>query len=234
MDVSPWSFSEVMRHQARRAKMTELDVTLTDYFLAVECALFAYLICRQKNCERLFRFWFSLFFGSLSFASLTGGTVHGFFLNEASLGYRILWPLTLIFIGITAFTAWMIGSILFFSKAAKEVLVLAGLTLILYCVIILAVNQTFTVAIVYYLPSAVFLFIALLGLYRRVQTKEVFMGLFGLGLTFFAVVIQQSKIGLHPLYFNYNALYHLIQAVGLFMIFYCAQWLIASKQRIKK
>jgi hypothetical protein len=214
--------------------MTEPDVTLTDYFLAVECALFACLIYRQKNCERLLRLWFALFFGSLSFASWTGGTVHGFFLNEVSLGYKILWPSTMISIGITAFTAWMIGSILFFSKVVKKVLVLAGLAFVIYCTIILTVKQTFTVVIIHYLPSAVFLFIALLGLYRRVQTKEVFMGLFGLGLTFLAAVIQQSKIGRHPFYFNHNALYHLIQAVGLFMIFYCAQWLVVSKKEAKR
>jgi hypothetical protein len=81
--------------------MTEPDVALTDYGLAIECALFSYLLYRRGGQQPL-RGWFVLFFASTGLAAFTGGTVHGFFLDVETKGYAILWPLTLVAIGITA------------------------------------------------------------------------------------------------------------------------------------
>src|SRR2546428_12921361 len=81
--------------------MTELDVALTDYALAIECALFAYLVQRREH---------ALFFGPAAVASLAGGTVHGFFLDVRTLGHAVLWRTTLIAIGVTAACAWAIGA----------------------------------------------------------------------------------------------------------------------------
>jgi hypothetical protein len=40
-----------------------------------------------------------------------------------------------------------------------------------------------------------------------------------LGLTFVAAAVQQARVALHPRYFDHNALYHLIQAAGLYLVF---------------
>jgi predicted Co/Zn/Cd cation transporter (cation efflux family) len=53
-------------------------------------------------------------------------------------------------------------------------------------------------------------------------------GIWGLVLSFIAAAIQQIGIGLHPLYFNHNALYHLIQAIGLFLLFWTARRLVKA------
>src|SRR2546428_4736678 len=79
--------------------MTELDVALTDYALAIECALFTYLVQRREH---------ALFFGSAAVASLAGGTVHGFFLDVRTLGNAVVWRITLIAIGVTAARGWAI------------------------------------------------------------------------------------------------------------------------------
>ncbi len=71
--------------------MTEPDVTLTDYALALEGILFLVLLQRGHARPWGLRSWFSLFFASVSAASLCGGTVHGFFLDEQTLGHTILW-----------------------------------------------------------------------------------------------------------------------------------------------
>ena len=76
--------------------MTEPDVTLTDYALAMEGILFLILLQRGRARSWGMRSWFSLFFASVSAASLCGGTVHGFFLDEQTLGHTILWPTTLL------------------------------------------------------------------------------------------------------------------------------------------
>lgn len=58
--------------------ITEPDVTLTDYGLALECVLFTYLLHQQGHWRNSIRAWFILFFGSVGLAALAGGTVHGF------------------------------------------------------------------------------------------------------------------------------------------------------------
>jgi len=53
----------------------------------------------------------------IALAAAAGGTVHGFFLNESSLGYRILWPFTLVVMGITALAGVHIGTALQFNRS---------------------------------------------------------------------------------------------------------------------
>src|SRR3990172_2225617 len=76
--------------------LTEPDVTLTDYGLAIECALFTYLIYHRRNQQHPLRIWFTLFFGSLALSALTGGTAHGFFLNGGTTGHTILWSASIL------------------------------------------------------------------------------------------------------------------------------------------
>lgn len=70
--------------------MTQTDVTLTDYDLSLECALFSVLIYRQPGLTDHLRFDLVALFSSVALASALGGTVHGFFLDEETIGYKIL------------------------------------------------------------------------------------------------------------------------------------------------
>ena len=81
--------------------MTEPDVTLTDYLLAAEAALFFVLLQRGNVGSARLRTWFSLFFASGLVASLCGGTVHGFLL-EPGWGQSALWLITLLAMGVAA------------------------------------------------------------------------------------------------------------------------------------
>ena len=95
-----------------------------------------------------------------------------------------------------------------------------------YLAIVLFVSRAFVVAIIHYLPAALFLFAAfIMGLRRR---REGFLaaGVAGIALTFLAALVQQSGIGIEALHFNHNALYHLVQAVALFLIFLAARGLL--------
>ncbi len=205
--------------------ITEPDVTITDYGLALECALFTYLLCRGRNRRPPLRTWFALFFCSVGAAALTGGTVHGFFLDERTLGSRILWPVTLLAIGLAALAAWGIGARIQFSgTVARWFSIAAAAEFAVYGVLVLFVTQEFRIAILNYLPAAFFLLGAFFLAYRRTRARSVLVGLLGLALTFVASAVQQSGLGLHPIYFNHNALYHLIQAAALFMIFQGARW----------
>ena len=76
--------------------MTEPDVTLTDYALFVECALFAWLVARVGVRSSALRRWVVVFFGSTALAAVFGGTLHGFFAGETSGVGRGLWALSML------------------------------------------------------------------------------------------------------------------------------------------
>src|SRR5689334_2512467 len=100
--------------------ITEPAVTLTDYGLAIECALFTYLLSSRGDRHQRLRPWFVLFFASASVAALTGGTAHGFFPNVETTGYAVLWPATFLALGVTALAAWAIGARIQFSGAVAD------------------------------------------------------------------------------------------------------------------
>jgi hypothetical protein len=212
--------------------MTEPDVTLTDYALVIECAALAYLVYRQGGQQQSLSNWFALFFGSIGLAALTGGTVHGFFLDEESIGYRILWPATLIAGGLAALSTWTVAAYIQFSKViARWISFVAIVEFAGYSVLVLLVTQEFWIVIVNYLPATIFLLAVFLRKYLLGRESQLLAGTVGLLFTFAAAGVQQGQVALHPVYFNHNALYHLIQAVALLLIFWSARSLVSSRRR---
>ena len=90
--------------------MKEVDVTLTDFAVALEAAIFLVLLAARPGPASALRRWFIAFFGSVGAASLFGGIVHGFFPNGTTSGSAILWRATLIAMGVTAISMWAIGA----------------------------------------------------------------------------------------------------------------------------
>jgi hypothetical protein len=204
--------------------MTEPDVALTDYAVALECACFAYSLWRSRKAPGPLSFWFITAFLATAVAGLAGGTVHGFFNPPGSVGHGILWPLGLVMIGVAALAFANIAAALRFTGTAVLAISRAAFFLFLfYCVVIVFFNDQFKVAIVAYLPAVLFLGWVFLERYRQTRRPAFAWGLAGIGITLLAAVVQQARIALHPRYFNHNALYHTLQAAGLFMIFLTAR-----------
>jgi hypothetical protein len=207
--------------------MTEPDVTLTDYGLFAECAAFAWLIARRPSGAGTLRRWTVLFFVFTALAALFGGTVHGFFAAETDGIGRALWKLSMLAIGATALAGWAVGARLLFTSqvADRLVRIAAGLTAT-YAGVILFVSDAFWIAVAGYLPAAALLFVGFLRSARR-RLRWATQGAWGLALTFGAAAIQQFRIAIHPVYFNHNALYHLVQAVALALVFLACRGLLA-------
>ncbi len=94
--------------------MTEPDVALTDFALALESAAFVAILWRSGGPSKQLKFWLLLYFAAASVASLCGGLVHGYFLEPGTFGRAILWPAALLAIGVNALAAWGIGALLLF------------------------------------------------------------------------------------------------------------------------
>jgi hypothetical protein len=200
--------------------MTQVDVSLTDYGLAAECLCFSWLFAPLRKSASPLPRAFMAFFFSIALAAAAGGTVHGFFLDESSLGYRLLWPFTLIVMGITGWSGVYIGALLQFTNAAVLRIDRAAMAVfVAYFLVVLFVRRDFLVAILDYLPALIFVGAAFLLAYRRTGRLASLAGFLGICTILFAALAQQAKLGIHPRYFNYNAVYHVLQAVALWMLF---------------
>ncbi|MCL0105437.1 hypothetical protein M1N90_01610 [Dehalococcoidia bacterium] len=172
--------------------------------------------------------WFSILFSSVGLAAFIGGTVHGF-VHENTLAHKILWRGSIICIGISALSAWIIGANIIFPPVTRKIiLVLVSINFTIYFSYVVLFNQSFGVAVVNYLPSAIFLLIVFANVYRRSLDRLALFALIGFIFTFVAAGIQQLEISLHTKYFNHNALYHVIQAGGLYLIFLGSKYLVKS------
>ena len=200
--------------------MIQLSVTLTDYALALECFIFAWLFYNAENLVSSFNRWVVLFFVSVAIASLVGGTVHGFLLEETTFVYKFFWSFLVLVIGVTTLSGLSIGAkILMTPELSKLVIWAAFLKLGIYFGVVLFINNAFWIAIVDYLSAALFLLVAFITIAYRQRSLELSLGAWGMVLVFVGAVLQQKQVSIHPIYFNYNSLYHVLQGIALAMVF---------------
>jgi hypothetical protein len=207
--------------------VTEPDVALTDYALAVESGILAALLLGEPSARPDLQRWFVVFFGAIGTAATLGGTVHGFFAPRRSPLGTVLWRGALMAIGLAAGSAWLLGAALLWGHAPDSTflgIVAAGF--VAYAVVVLAVTDAFWVAVASYLPPTGFLMFAYWNAFRSDPAGAFAIGFAGLALTMAAGLAQQLRIGIHPIYFNHNAVYHAVQAAALLMIFWSAQYLV--------
>ena len=89
---------------------------ITDYLLALACAVFAILTLRTESSHAALPVWF-MAFTTGAIAALLGGTFHGFRVQLAGKGKGI-WEFTLILIGASA--AFMIAGAIVSSVSRGE------------------------------------------------------------------------------------------------------------------
>jgi hypothetical protein len=207
--------------------MTQPDVALTDYAVALECIVLIIFLPRGGVSAEGLRCWFTVFLCSICAASVCGGTVHGFFLDKRTLGYAILWPATLLAMGVTALATWaIVANLLFPQRVVRWVLVAGGIQYALYSIAVLFLIQEFWVAMVDNLPAILFLMLALGITYQREKHWRLLLAAAGPALVLIAAALQYLRVGVDPVYFDYNALYHVLQGVAIFLFFQGVRWLL--------
>ncbi len=195
------------------------DVAITDFLLCIEALTFAFLLHRKETKNKHLKNLSVLFFLSLALSSILGAFVHGYFPTPDSVWNNILWRATLLTVGIISLFTWLIAFNVLTKKHLKIIFTFVILDFFVYAYYILFVNPQFKIAIYNYLPAVVFLLLVFCILKFRKKQQGVIYGIIGLIATFLAAIVQQSGLSIHPIYFNHNALYHLIQAVAILLLF---------------
>jgi sugar phosphate permease len=153
--------------------------------------------------------------------------VHGFFPDVSSAGNRLLWSLTLLAIGVTAAVMLALAAHLALGRArGRRAASLTGALWVAYALVVVSGYREFYVAIAAYLPAMLLLMAALAKRWLQRRTLGVSAGLAGMLLALVGAAGQQAGIGLHPVYFDHNAVYHVVQAFALYLLYRCGIELI--------
>lgn len=204
--------------------LSQPDVTLTDYGLALLSGGFAWHLAQLAPVPARTRLAWIVFFGSVAVGAASGGTVHGFFLDETSAGYRILWPLTMLAVGVTAAAVWVLaGSLITRQGPLRHWYVLAGVTFAVYALVVLLYAQGFVVVLLNELPPMVAFTAAAMFRFARERQGHLRFLIAGLLISFAAAFVQHDQVAISAAHFNNNATFHLVQAIGLCFIWFGAR-----------
>jgi len=146
--------------------------------------------------------------------------------TSTTSGFTV-WILVTASIGITASVIWCINALIINgNRLFKIVLPFSILYLVALVYTVMFIDFQFKIIIMFYLPPmVVFAFVS--GIFYLKYRIRAWVYLFtGLILSFIAAAIQYFQIGIHPIYFNHNALYHVIQGIALVMIFIASRLLL--------
>lgn len=199
--------------------MHEIDVAVTDYILFIECLIFSWLIHKSTHLNKSYQKALLLVFMSLAVSALIGGTYHGFFSQIETTTSQIIWTSTLICIGITAYGFVLLGVYLLFGRINSVYLHLPLTAGFLFYVVSVSRESNFLYAILVYLPAIVILIIGMTKVYVQHRGLPVLIGIIGLLLSIAASAVQQLQWSIHPVYFSYNAVYHVILMFALWLFY---------------
>ena len=216
--------------------MSDAIVVITDYMLAIENLVFAG--CLTLSGPRLaegdrgpgdYRRWCRLFYGTSAAASFLGGANHTANFQKYC-GPDTLWPLAIGVIGLTTFSAWCKGALIFpWPRVRRAVPVLAGVQLAVYLWLVAAGSRDFSIVIFNYFPALIFLTAAMISSAARSKAPAAFSGVGGALLVFAASALQQMKFTLHPVYANYNTLYHGLLMLAFWGLYRFDRWFLSRE-----
>ncbi|MDX2253750.1 MAG: hypothetical protein NW202_15775 [Nitrospira sp.] len=199
--------------------LTEPATLLTDYGLGILCALFGRRLWKagQVSTNTSVSYW-AVGMGALAVASFAGGTVHGFSLVLGELVLQGLWKGTAFAIGLASccfLTGTVIASV---PQPLRQGLIIAAAIQFACYAAWMAMHDEFQYVIYNYgMTLAVVLLVQIYqGVVRNAPSAGWIVA--GILVSFLAALVQQSGLALHPS-FNHNDLYHVVQMVGMVLLY---------------
>jgi hypothetical protein len=197
----------------------EPDVVLTDLGLAILGAGFARRLAGTASRGTLGLVPAVLMAG-LASAAFWGAVFHGFFPRETeTLPGFIAWiPVSLSI--VVAATALLELGLRVLAPAVGERTRrrIAAVYAAAFAAVVLLVDESFGSIVRFYVPALLLFLIA--ATIRAIRDRGGWISIaLGLALSAGAALLQQLQVALHPVYFDHNALYHVVQAAALVLLY---------------
>ncbi len=200
-------------------QITEPVTLLTDYFLSAQAFYLGYrcLSTGKNGHSRATRLW-GLALLMLSLGAFVGGTAHGFKLYLGTGGHAIVWKLTVYSIGLCTFfmlAGTTLGSV---GKVAQRVILTFAVSQLAVYAIWMATHNDFIYVVYDYVPAMLIIIVLQAILYvKRKQVSAIWLSS-GIFVSLAAAGIQISGFDIHK-YLNHNDIYHLVQMVGVYLLY---------------
>jgi hypothetical protein len=196
----------------------EPAVVLTDLALAILGAVLAW---RLRGRGRVI-------VGGLASAAFWGAIFHAFFPERTAtpLGFIAWLPVAFSILVVAAALLDMALAVIVFrlrpgaspgNTRTRRAMVLAYC--ILFVAVVLLVDESFSTIVRLYGPALTLGLVAAAFQAIRRRSGAWALVALGLALSAAAALMQQSHVALHPVYFDHNALYHVVQGGALVLLY---------------
>lgn len=196
------------------------EVAGTDAALAILGAYLGWRLWVGAAGRRLQRTG-AVLLGALASAAAWGAIFHGFFPGgTATLSGSLAWKPVALSIVVAGATMLNLGLSLLLPRLAPA---LRGLIVLSYAAafaaVVLFVDDSFPSIIRFYVPTLILLLLAAARQAVRSQSVGWRLILSGLLLSAVAALLQQARVALHPVYFDHNAVYHVVQTIAVVFLY---------------
>lgn len=196
------------------------DVVFTDLGLAILAAWLGWRLWARTGPGTLPRAG-AVLLGGLASAAFWGAIFHAFFpAGTATLPGFIAWIPVALSILVVAATLLEVGLRLLAPRLTPPIrrsllaIYAAG-----FVAVVLLVDESFSSIVRFYVPPLVLFLVA--AVRQSIRSKSAAWTLIAVAVTVSAgaALLQQAEVSIHPVYFDHNAVYHVVQAVAVVLLY---------------
>jgi hypothetical protein len=196
------------------------DVAGTDAALALLSAGLGWRLWVDAAGRRLPRAG-AVLLGALASAAGWGAIFHAFFpAGTATPSGSLAWKPVALSIVMAGAIMLDLGVGLLLPRLSGT---LRGLVVLLYAAafaaVVMLLDDSFASIVRFYVPTLILLLLAAARQAARSQSVGWRLILSGLLLSAAAAGLQQARVALHPVYFDHNAVYHLVQTIAVVFLY---------------
>ncbi len=195
------------------------DVVYTDLALAVLGAFLAWRLSRERT--DLARAGVAIM-GALASAAFFGALFHAFFpANTETRAGFFAWIPVSVSIMVVSCSLLSLGLRVLVPALSRRVrLLLVAPYCISFAYVVLFVDESYATIVRFYAPTLILFLIAAVREALRQDAKAWWLLAASFALSILAALLQQLQVALHPVYFDHNALYHVLQGVALVLLYF--------------
>ena len=196
------------------------DVVFTDLGLAILGAYLGWRLWTARGEGMLPRTGVVVV-GGLASAAFWGAIFHAFFpANTATPSGFIVWIAVALSILVVAAALLELGLRILTPRLAP---LLRRSIVVTYAVgfaaVVLFVDESFSTIVRFYAPALVFFLIV--AVRQAIRTRSAAWWLIAVSfiISGAAALLQQANVSIHPVYFDHNAVYHVLQGIALVLLY---------------
>ena len=198
----------------------EPDVVFTDLGLAILGVYLGWRLCTAPGRGTL-QLAGTLLMGGLANAAFWGAIFHAFFPTQtATPAGFIVWIPVALSILVIATTLLELSLRILAPRLPQSVRRLLVATYAAsFAATVLLLDESFTMIVRFYVPALVLFLVA--AAQEAARSRSTGWTLIAIGFTISggAALLQQAELAIHTVYFDHNAVYHVLQGIALVLIY---------------